>query len=124
MSIYLFILIGLQFLEFIDLSFNQLKTVEELDFARLPRLRELILKENRLEVLSEMAFHNSSQLQIVDLSFNKLDRLGERTFEGFTRIVRIVILISIKNSQLKANSKLFLGKAESQSKFVDRAPRR
>lgn len=74
-------------MENIDLSFNQLKTVEELDFARLPRLREINLKGNQLEMLSEMAFHNSTQLQILDLSHNKLDRIGERTLEGFTRVV-------------------------------------
>lgn len=76
----------LQYLEFIDLSGNYLKTVDELDFARLPRLRTLKLSNNQLESISEMAFHNSTQLQYLDLSNNKLDRLGERTFEGLVRI--------------------------------------
>jgi len=60
--------------------------VEELDFARLPKLRKLMLHENQLEIVSDMSFHNSSQLQYLDLSHNKIDRLGERIFEGFTRI--------------------------------------
>lgn len=77
---------SLQFLEHIDLSGNGLKSVEELDFARLPKLRTLLLSNNELESISEMAFHNSTQLQILDLGFNNLDRLGERTFEGLARL--------------------------------------
>lgn len=60
--------------------------MDELDFARLPRLRVLMLAHNELETLSEMAFHNSTQLQVIDLSENKLDRIGERTFEGLVRL--------------------------------------
>ncbi|XP_068086048.1 chaoptin [Anabrus simplex] len=77
---------SLQFLEYVDLSGNDLKSVEELDFARLPRLRILLLSRNQIEAVSESAFHNSTQLQVLDLSSNKLERLGERTFEGLARI--------------------------------------
>ncbi len=49
-----------------NLSGNLLKAVDDMDFARLPRLRELDLSNNQLEALSETAFHNSTQLQVGD----------------------------------------------------------
>lgn len=69
-----------------DLAGNLLKAVDDMDFARLPRLRELDLSDNQVEALSETAFHNSTQLQVVRLARNRLERLSERTFEGLCRI--------------------------------------
>nr|CAD7423248.1 unnamed protein product [Timema monikensis] len=76
----------MHFLEHLDLGRNLIKSVEDLDFARLPSLRCLLLSHNQIESLSESAFHNSTQLQVLDFSDNKLERLGERTFEGLARI--------------------------------------
>ncbi|XP_063226651.1 protein artichoke [Bacillus rossius redtenbacheri] len=87
---------SLQYLEYVDLSGNALKAVEDLDFGRLPRLRTLHLARNQIESLSESAFHNSTQLQILNLGDNKLDRLGERTFEGLARIE----MLDLSNNQL------------------------
>lgn len=77
---------SLQYLEMVDLSDNNLKAIDELDFARLPKLRILLLAHNEIDEVNEMSFHNSTQLQIIDLSYNKLDRLGDRTFEGLVRM--------------------------------------
>lgn len=86
---------GLEFLQHIDLSGNVLKTLEEFEFGRLPRLRILNLNNNDIEIISETAFHNSTQLQILDLSNNKVEKIGERTFQG---------LNCIKNLNLMNNS--------------------
>ncbi|KAG8271003.1 hypothetical protein J6590_072537 [Homalodisca vitripennis] len=80
------LILTLNFLQEIDLSFNLLKGLEEFDFGRLPRLQILKLNHNQLESISETAFHNSTQLQVIDLAGNKLERLGERTFQGLGRL--------------------------------------
>ncbi|XP_049770853.1 chondroadherin-like protein [Schistocerca cancellata] len=80
---------SLQFLDTVDLSGNNLKTVDDLDFARLPRLRRLLLARNVIESVSEAAFHNSTQLQELDLSDNRLERIGERLLEGLLRMARL-----------------------------------
>lgn len=88
---------SLHYLEEIDLSHNLLTTIDELDFARLPRLRKLSLAHNLLDTINEMAFHNSTQLQILNLSNNKLNRLGERTFEGLVRLQDL----NLENNELE-----------------------
>ncbi|KAL1132259.1 hypothetical protein AAG570_010216 [Ranatra chinensis] len=80
------LIMTLNYLQEVDLGENMLKSLEEFDFGRLPRLRILKLNNNQLESISETAFHNSTQLQIIDLSGNKLERLGERTFQGLGRL--------------------------------------
>ncbi len=80
---------GLESLQEIDLSGNVLKTLDEFDFGRLPRLRILRLNDNEIEIISETAFHNSTQLQILDLSDNNLEKIGERTFQGLNRIEKL-----------------------------------
>lgn len=80
------LIVTLNFLQEVDLSNNLLKSLEEFDFGRLPRLRILKLDHNVLESISETTFHNSTQLQVIDLSGNKLERLGERTFQGLGRL--------------------------------------
>ena len=80
----------------VDLGENMLKSLEEFDFGRLPRLRILKLNNNQLDSISETAFHNSTQLQIIDISGNKLERLGERTFQGLGRLK----LLNLRNNLL------------------------
>ncbi|CAH1405408.1 unnamed protein product, partial [Nezara viridula] len=80
------LIVGLNYLQDIDLGENLLKSLEDFDFGRLPRLNLLKLNKNQLDSISETAFHNSTQLQIIDLSENKLERLGERTFQGLGRL--------------------------------------
>lgn len=80
------LVVGLHHLQIVDLGENMLKSLEEFDFGKLPRLRTLKLNNNLLDSISETAFHNSTQLQVIDLSGNKLERLGERTFQGLGRL--------------------------------------
>ncbi|XP_073982739.1 uncharacterized protein [Rhodnius prolixus] len=80
------LIVGLNYLQEVDLGANLLKSLEEFDFGRLPRLIVLKLNKNQLDSISETAFHNSTQLQIIDLSGNLLERLGERTFQGLGRL--------------------------------------
>lgn len=80
---------GLEFLVDIDLSGNALKTLDEFDFGRLPRLKMLKLNDNDIDLISETAFHNSTQLQTIDLSNNNIEKIGERTFQGLNRIEKL-----------------------------------
>lgn len=77
---------GLQYLNNLDLSGNKLTTVDELDFSRLSRLRQISFARNSLENIGDLAFHNSTQLQILDISSNKLIRLNERSLEGLSKL--------------------------------------
>lgn len=90
------LIIGLEYLQEIDLSGNVLKTLDEFDFGRLPRLKILKLNDNDIEIVSETAFHNSTQLQVIDLSNNNVEKIGERTFQGLNRIERL----NLKNNSL------------------------
>lgn len=87
---------GLQYLKTVDLSGNKLTAVDELDFSRMPRVRQIYFARNALETVGDLAFHNSSQLQILDLSSNKLVRLNERAFEGLSRLR----FLNMSNNQL------------------------
>ncbi|XP_014252515.1 chaoptin [Cimex lectularius] len=80
------LIVSLNYLQEVDLGENMLKSLEEFDFGRLPRLQVLKFNKNQLDSISETAFHNSTQLQIIDLSGNALERLGERTFQGLGRL--------------------------------------
>lgn len=90
------LIMGLEFVQEIDLSGNVLKTLDEFDFGRLPRLKVLKLHDNDIEIVSETAFHNSTQLQIIDLSNNNIEKIGERTFQGLNRIEKL----NVKNNSL------------------------
>lgn len=61
------LIVALKELKFLNLTGNQLKNIDELDFARLPKLRELYLANNNIESISESAFHNSTQLQVISV---------------------------------------------------------
>ena len=62
----------------------------------MARLRVLDLSRNQIESVDELAFHNSTQLQIIDLSYNSLNLMSERTMEGILRLE----YLNLRNNKL------------------------
>ncbi|XP_017049728.1 leucine-rich repeats and immunoglobulin-like domains protein 3 [Drosophila ficusphila] len=75
------------------LSFNDIENVNEHAFATLNNLTDLELNNNRLSTLPIWVFKNLSRLKKLALNFNQLE-INWSTFRG---------LISMKNLQLKSN---------------------
>ncbi|XP_068229005.1 chaoptin [Palaemon carinicauda] len=73
-------------LKHLEVENNQIKALENNDFANSPYLRELHLKNNMIETVSATAFQNSTQLQELDLSHNSISELPEDVFLGITRL--------------------------------------
>ncbi|XP_014488231.1 PREDICTED: uncharacterized protein LOC106751714 [Dinoponera quadriceps] len=64
----------------IDLSDNNIRSLQPGIFYETHKLRVLLLNQNRLRVLENDLFVNLTFLQKVSLSNNKLERIEERTF--------------------------------------------
>ena len=77
---------GMYLLEDLKLSHNLIKTVDEEDFANLPKLKRLDLSSNNIDVIAETAFQNSSQLQFISLRSNSIKQLKSDTFLGSVRL--------------------------------------
>ncbi|KAH8348149.1 hypothetical protein KR084_004834 [Drosophila pseudotakahashii] len=75
------------------LSFNEITTVNEHSFAALNNLTDLELNNNRLSTLPIRVFKNLNRLKKLALNFNQLE-INWSTFSG---------LVSMKNLQLKSN---------------------
>lgn len=63
-------------LEVLNLSNNQLVTIEVGSFSNAPNLREIILRSNRIRNLVPAIFKEIPNLQTVDLSYNSIERLS------------------------------------------------
>lgn len=71
---------GLKIIIEIDLSGNNIRSLQPGIFHETQRLRVLLLNQNRLRALENDLFVNLTFLQKVSLSDNKLERIEERTF--------------------------------------------
>uniref|UniRef100_A0A182SRF5 TOLL-like receptor 11 n=1 Tax=Anopheles maculatus TaxID=74869 RepID=A0A182SRF5_9DIPT len=69
-------------LQKLDLSFCQIRTINNQMFKGMEGLTNLILKGNHLEKIKPMAFISLSSLRQIDLSFNNLDQISAQTFIG------------------------------------------
>lgn len=70
----------LRHLSLVDLSSNQIATVEPGSFKDLTRLKTLDLSSNKIETLDEKMFANLARLEVVDLSSNRIRTLSPKTF--------------------------------------------
>lgn len=71
---------GLAIMIELDLSKNDLKTLHADTFKDTPKIRWILLNDNKLEKLDDGLFNNLAFLQKVDLSNNRLVQLGMKTF--------------------------------------------
>jgi hypothetical protein len=76
-EVYLGLMQGFGTISWLDLSYNQLKSLPE-EFGSLEKLVHLSLKQNMLETLPD-SFKNLSRLQFLDLSYNNIGELGKNT---------------------------------------------
>lgn len=87
-------------LEFLDLSDNQILTLDRGAFFRLTNLKVLRLNGNQIKSLIVETFAGLSGLQVLDISQNKLERLPTSVFADLHRLE----VLNISHNQLKAMS--------------------
>ncbi|KAL7672122.1 hypothetical protein ACOME3_007016 [Neoechinorhynchus agilis] len=66
---------GFDYLTKLDLSFNELISINEILSRHLPRLQSLILAHNKLDYRSLIVMENMTNLRRVDLSYNSIQSL-------------------------------------------------
>uniref|UniRef100_A0A182PW32 Uncharacterized protein n=1 Tax=Anopheles epiroticus TaxID=199890 RepID=A0A182PW32_9DIPT len=69
-------------LQKLDLSFCQIRTINNQMFKGMEGLTNLILKGNHIEKIKPMAFISLSSLRQIDLSYNNLEQISAQTFIG------------------------------------------
>lgn len=82
---------GLKIIIEIDLSDNNIQTLQPGVFYETQKLRVLLLNQNRLRVLENDLFVNLTFLQRVSLANNKLERIEERTFLNLPNLHSLVL---------------------------------
>jgi len=73
----------------LDLSRNQLSSLEKEQFAPWGNLEELILSRNKFASLNEDVFSGLTNLRILDLSYNMLTSLPEKIFSGLSVLSKL-----------------------------------
>ncbi|XP_052861197.1 uncharacterized protein LOC128268202 isoform X2 [Anopheles cruzii] len=85
-------------LQKLDLSYCQIRTINNQMFKGMDGLTNLILKGNHIEKIKPMAFISLRSLRQIDLSFNSLEQISAQTFIG-NKVLDIIRLNS--NPRLK-----------------------
>ncbi|XP_072048234.1 uncharacterized protein [Amphiura filiformis] len=70
----------------LDLSYNELETVNGENFTLLTSLQTLNLSHNQLRLVSEMSFIHLTSLQNLDLSYNVIQDVTNLTFTGLNKV--------------------------------------
>ncbi|XP_058167791.1 uncharacterized protein LOC131282370 [Anopheles ziemanni] len=78
-------------LQKLDLSFCQIRTINNQMFKGMDGLTNLILKGNHIEKIKPMAFISLGSLRQIDLSYNNLEQISAQTFIG-NKVLDIVRL--------------------------------
>lgn len=82
---------GLKIVIEIDLSSNNIRTLQPGTFSETQRLRVVLLNQNRLKVLENNLFVNLVFLQKVLLSNNRLEYIGEKTFQNLPALQSLTL---------------------------------
>ena len=77
---------GLNNLECLDLSTNELLDLEATTFNNLNKLETLFLNTNKLTNIRKETFKNLKTLKKLDISENELDSLEEKSFDGLENL--------------------------------------
>jgi Leucine-rich repeat (LRR) protein len=77
---------GLQNLEYIDLSRNEIKRTETALFSKLTRLKHLNISRNRLDDIRRLSFINLDNLEVLDVSHNELQVIPFQVFAPLSRL--------------------------------------
>lgn len=73
-------------LQKLDMSHNQVKEIDDKNFAKLPNLKELNLSWNKIEALSINAFDGLKNLLKLDLSRNLLSKITINVFSSIPHL--------------------------------------
>ena len=97
-------------LEILNLSGNQIKTLDKYAFANIDELIELSLKDNQLESIQPELFQQNRQLKRLSLSGNQIKTLPHITFETLLDLETLWIsdnlIESVPGNLLQFNAKL------------------
>lgn len=77
---------GLQNIEYIDLSRNEIKRTEHGLFARLSRLKHLNLSRNQIDDIRRFTFVDLENLEVLDVSNNRLQAVPFQVFGPMIRL--------------------------------------
>ena len=99
---------GLINLHALDLSYNQLTSVEASIFSKLASLRMINLQHNKVHTISSGAFSALKSLQILSLSFNSIERVEVAAFDGLSGLTSLSLdhngLRSLHSDQFLSSS--------------------
>lgn len=77
---------GLNDLEYIDISGNGLRWMNQTYFLRLNRLKNLNISRNRLEDIPRFSFADLESLKVLDVSHNRLNVIPFQVFAAMKRL--------------------------------------
>uniref|UniRef100_A0A1B0BBJ1 LRRCT domain-containing protein n=1 Tax=Glossina palpalis gambiensis TaxID=67801 RepID=A0A1B0BBJ1_9MUSC len=111
--------------QILDLSYNDIRQVDEICFKNFHFLQYLNLSHNALHTISLETFNNLYLLYDLDLSYNRLEQLDERLFERNPHLFKLNLegnkLMSLPaRSMLRSFSLHSLNLRNSQLHFIDK----
>ncbi|XP_055377442.1 leucine-rich repeat-containing protein 15-like [Condylostylus longicornis] len=78
-------------LEFLYLSNNKLKSIENNVFKSLPNLKYLWLSNNQIEKINEFAFDDMDNLLFLELSNNEITELSDLLFQNIPKLTSLFL---------------------------------
>ncbi|XP_036369515.1 leucine-rich repeat-containing protein 4-like isoform X2 [Octopus sinensis] len=75
----------------LDLSYNDLHTIEAETFPNLFSLQTLDFRGNKIEEVNEEAFRNLSSLESLDFQDNKIMQLKAGTFQNLSKLTDLYL---------------------------------
>ena len=91
----------------LDLSHNQLTSLQDLSSVHLPKLRHLDISHNSVQELDQQALSGLTTLHSVDLSHNQLTVISDRAFVHLTAVTSLKLNHNRLNDAVTAE--VFLG---------------
>ena len=70
----------------LDLSTNQITSLERKHFSGLEKLKYLNLKGNKIESIEENVFSSLKNLEVLDLSWNMIEKLSANSFAELSNL--------------------------------------
>ncbi|XP_051993533.1 toll-like receptor 2 type-2 [Xyrauchen texanus] len=78
----------------LDLSFNQIESIDSNDLGLYSELKNLNLHMNKLKFIHEEAFNSQHKLEVLDLSFNNLKNLSSSWFHDLNSLQHLNLLVN------------------------------
>ncbi|XP_061072506.1 immunoglobulin superfamily member 10 [Conger conger] len=75
--------------ERMNLGYNSLTVLKELDFSGLRHLELLMLHSNTIHTIEDKAFDDLQSLQVLKMSYNRVKMINKDTLQGLTSLIRL-----------------------------------